>query len=197
MAQYSFKQLEQLWVQAGGNAAYSVIAAAIAMAESSGKSDASNFNTNGTEDRGLWQINSIWGSLSTFDPMANAKAAVEISHNGTNWHPWTTYNTGAYKQYMGGQSPPPTPVGGSAGGGGGGGNPLADLFSFPSQIINFFGDANSFVNKLMWLVNPASWLRIGAFLVGVVLLLFAIHAFIAVGEGKPIVSMPQVIPVPV
>ena len=74
---------------------------------------------------------------------------------------------------------------------------LGGLLSFPSQIISFFGDANTFVNKLMWLVNPASWLRIGAFLVGVVLLLFAIHAFIAVGEGKPIVSMPQVIPVPV
>lgn len=29
-----------------------------------------------------------------------AKAAYDISHGGTDWTPWTTYNTGAYRTYL-------------------------------------------------------------------------------------------------
>jgi hypothetical protein len=76
-----------------------------------------------------------------------------------------------------------------AGGGG--------LLSFPPQIMSFFSDAGGFIDKLMWLANPASWVRIVAFLGGVLLLLFAIHALVAAGKGEPLVSMPSVIPVPV
>ena len=36
------------------------------------------------------------GSLATFDPMSNAKSAISISGDGTNWSPWTTYTSGAY-----------------------------------------------------------------------------------------------------
>lgn len=90
MTKYSFTQLQDLWKQAGGNAASAVMAAAIAMAESGGDSQSTNNNGNGTTDRGLWQINSIHGGLSTYDPMANAKAAVQISGNGTTWRPWCT-----------------------------------------------------------------------------------------------------------
>lgn len=71
------------------------------------------------------------------------------------------------------------------------------LFSFPSDITGFFGEADKFVTALLWLINPASWVRIGAFLVGVALLFFAIHAFIAVSSGSPILKTPDVIPVPV
>ena len=48
-------------------------------------------------DRGYWQVNSIWGALSTYDPAGNARAAVQISGDGTNWSPWVTYSTGAYQ----------------------------------------------------------------------------------------------------
>jgi lysozyme-like protein len=86
---YTFAQLKNLWVQAGGSAASSTIAAAIAMAESGGNPDSINTaNSNGTIDRGLWQINSIHGSQSTLDPLANARAAVAISKGGTDWRPW-------------------------------------------------------------------------------------------------------------
>ena len=66
------------------------------MAESGGRQYASLYNTNGTTDRGYWQINSIHGSLSTFDARGNARAAVLISRDGRDWSPWTTYQTGAY-----------------------------------------------------------------------------------------------------
>jgi len=97
VAQYTIQQLKDLWIQAGGSATYADMAAAIAMAESGGKSDAFNgSNSNGTSDKGLWQINSIHGKQSTFDPLENAKAAVAISKGGTDWRPWcTAWSNGA------------------------------------------------------------------------------------------------------
>lgn len=87
---YSRDQIAQLWVQAGGNPSQALMAAAIALAESGGRPDASNTNPNGTVDRGLFQINSVHGSLSTFDLMANVRAAISISKNGSDWRPWCT-----------------------------------------------------------------------------------------------------------
>jgi hypothetical protein len=84
--------------------------------------------------------------------------------------------------------PSTSPSGGGSGGIG---------IDWPSEITGFFSDAEKFVDKVMWLAMPASWVRIGAFLAGVALLLFAIHALIAAGKGEPLVSMPSVIPVPV
>jgi hypothetical protein len=87
-------QLESLWEQAGGAPSEAFTAAEVAMAESSGQQYATDDNTNGTTDRGYWQINSTWGPESTFDPVANAKAAVSISGDGTNWSPWVTVQRG-------------------------------------------------------------------------------------------------------
>jgi hypothetical protein len=85
--------LEELWEQAGGSDGQAVMAASIAMAESSGQ----QFATGGVGERGYWQINPDHGSLSTYDPLGNAKAAVIISDDGNNWTPWTTFTSGAYR----------------------------------------------------------------------------------------------------
>jgi hypothetical protein len=70
------------------------------------------------------------------------------------------------------------------------------LVNLPAQVTDFFGSADTFTTGLMWLINPGSWVRIGAFIIGVGLLLFAIHALIAVGNGTRITpQMPTVIPV--
>ena len=84
--------LEELWEEAGGASAEAVMAASIAMAESSGQ----QYATGTVGERGYWQINPNHGALSTYDPLGNAKAAVIISADGTNWTPWTTYTSGAY-----------------------------------------------------------------------------------------------------
>lgn len=97
---YNYAQLEGVWIQAGGSAQTAAMAAAIAMAESGGNSAAQDLDSNGTVDRGLWQINSVNGSQSTFDVMGNARAAVAISNNGTNWNPWTTFTSGKYRQFL-------------------------------------------------------------------------------------------------
>jgi LysM repeat protein len=85
--------LEELWEQAGGSDGQAVMAASIAMAESSGQ----QFATGAAGERGYWQVNPDHGSLSTYDPVGNAKAAVVISDDGTNWTPWTTFTSGAYQ----------------------------------------------------------------------------------------------------
>lgn len=78
------------------------------------------------------------------------------------------------------------------------GSSAASILGVPTQVTQFFGDASTFLTALGWLVRPSSWVRIGAFLVGVALLLFAIHALIAVGEGGSIIpSPPAIVPVPV
>jgi soluble lytic murein transglycosylase-like protein len=85
------------------------LAAAVAMAESSG-------NTNAYGDAeyggsiGLWQINlpssPQYDATSLTDPIYNARAALAISKRGTNWNPWTTFRTGAYKKWYPGPGGP-------------------------------------------------------------------------------------------
>ena len=84
------------------------VAAAIAMAESSGVVRAVNKNPlrkpDYSVDRGLFQINSYWhpevSRRCAFDARCNAEAAFEISDGGRNWRQWTTWHSGAYKAYL-------------------------------------------------------------------------------------------------
>jgi len=89
---YSCSALESLWEQAGGSPAHALMAAEIARAESSGNPNA----ISPTDDFGLWQINASNGSLATLNPYQNARSAIILSNDGSNWGPWTTYHTGAY-----------------------------------------------------------------------------------------------------
>lgn len=92
---YGCTQLEALWVEAGGSPGDAVTAAAIARAESAGKVTASNSNTNGTTDYGLWQINSVnGGSIASYVPIVSAEQAVSL-HSKYGWSPWVTYQHGA------------------------------------------------------------------------------------------------------
>lgn len=61
-----------------------------------------NLGPSPTNDYGLWQINSpshpTYATSSLLsDPLYNARAAYAISNGGTNWTPWSTYNSGAYR----------------------------------------------------------------------------------------------------
>jgi hypothetical protein len=131
MTTFSFSDLEQIWTNNGGSSVFAPIAAAIAMAESGGNSDAIGHNSNGSVDQGLWQINSSNGALSTTDINGNARAAIQMSNDGTNWRPWcTAYSDGAcgtkggtflgtgapYQKFLSGQSQIPqgqSAIGGS------------------------------------------------------------------------------------
>lgn len=98
--QYTCTELEQLWDREGGNPRDAFLAAEISRAESSGVSRAvSPMDWNGERDWGLWQINGGHDPADPtlyLDPVVNARAAIAISDDGSNWSPWTTYLTGAY-----------------------------------------------------------------------------------------------------
>lgn len=90
--------LERLWEEAGGSRGEAFTAAEIAMAESGGHQYSTDLNGGRSTDRGYWQINdAAHGSLSTYDAYGNARAAVLISHDGTDWSPWVTYNENLYQ----------------------------------------------------------------------------------------------------
>jgi len=84
---YSYSALEALWVSAGGSPRAEATAACIAEHESGGDPGA----TGKAGERGLWQIMPLHGALSTYSPSGNARGAVIISGNGTDWSPWTTH----------------------------------------------------------------------------------------------------------
>ena len=102
----SFNQIQALWIANGGNPGWAPLAAGIAIAESGGNYTSLN-NTPATGDYsvGLWQINYYDGLLASrtasygspaalqISPNAQAKAAISLSGNGSNWGPWKTDHT--------------------------------------------------------------------------------------------------------
>jgi hypothetical protein len=121
MTTYTYAQLEGLWINNGGSPATAPIAAAIAMAESSGNSAATSPNPDGGTNVGLWQLDTPGGvgggytAAQLADPNTNAKVAVKGSGNGANWSQWATFASGAYKAFMNNGTTPDTNIpGGSA-----------------------------------------------------------------------------------
>lgn len=190
MADYSYAQLKQLWIANGGSPAVADIAAAVAMAESGGDSSASNSNTDGSTDRGLWQINSVHGSLSTFDVTANTKAAIQISNNGKNWSPWVTFVSGAYKKFLS----PTTPA---SSGALPAGTTSASGIGIPGTGgISVSGLVTSAVNALLGMLGLGSLKdmaeRAGLIILGFALVILGIH-LLANGSGGSSKSQPVVV----
>ena len=99
----SIPEIGALASAAGFRGTALAMAIAIALAESSGSPDATNLDSNGTVDRGVWQINSVHAQYSAacdYDPSCAAGAAFTISDGGTDWGPWVTYQHGAEIVYL-------------------------------------------------------------------------------------------------
>jgi hypothetical protein len=200
---YTIAQLRQLWIDNGGSAASAPVAAAVAYAESSGDPASQNHNTNGTTDRGLWQINSIHGAQSTFDVTANTRAAIAISNNGTNWFPWTTFNSGAYKKYLIAYKAIPTNTPYSQSGLPGSGNVDAGGVAGGLGGLTGVGGVQSDLQaatdmtgviKAIWntLASGATWERILAVVAGTVLIFMALKGLSGV-SGPSVASVAKVV----
>lgn len=95
-------ELVQLARGAGWSLKDAPTAAAIALAESSGRTHARGGpNSNGSYDYGLWQINSVHGAdkRNWSDPSTNAAMAYAV-YRSQGWRAWTVYKTGAYAVYL-------------------------------------------------------------------------------------------------
>jgi Lysozyme like domain len=84
----SFAQVENFWIQAGGSPQAAAMAAAVADAESGLNAAAQRTNPDGTTSIGLWLIPANGTPPGSTDPLANARAAVQLSQNGTDWSQW-------------------------------------------------------------------------------------------------------------
>jgi hypothetical protein len=103
---FTYAQLQALWINAGGSQSTAPIAAAIAMAESSGCSAALNSKDNGGKQSswGLWQISDgthnqpVQGILT---PTTNASAAVAKWRGaGGSFDDWGSYTSGSYRRFV-------------------------------------------------------------------------------------------------
>lgn len=105
MPRLSIRDIYEAALDAGFTPHQATTWTAIALAESSGRTDA--LNAVGEHSMGLWQINvdpdvrsNVWGDLT--DPGVNAQAAFDISNGGTDMRPWTTthaHNAGTAADY--------------------------------------------------------------------------------------------------
>lgn len=185
---FSFADLQNLWIQAGGNPAKAKIAAAVAMAESGGRRTAQHRNSDGSIDRGPWQINSVHGAQSTLDPRGNARAAVAISKNGTSWTPWVTFKSGAYQRFLSGHNVPAAAVasGESVPG-------VTDL-NLPSvPVPDGLKAIGGFLGRLGVIFEADWWKRVGMVLAGLVAILLGV-VWVAKEYAPANLPIPPIIP---
>lgn len=166
---YSYAQLEQLWINAGGPRSVAYIAAAIALAESTGCATSVNPNDSngqgGTQTSwGLWQISNGTHSQPVpyiLDPNVNARQAVVKYSEALNagkpgFSPWGTYTSGAYKHYLNAATtpdkngvPPPGVAAGSVGNEAQGISDSDCMFAFPQIASSGLVKAVSPVSNLL------------------------------------------------
>jgi hypothetical protein len=174
---YSFSQLEQLWLNAGGSQTWAVLMAAVGIVESGGRSDA--LNPSGAT--GIWQIEwplhkgIVPGATSQqalYDPQVNAQAAVALAGNSFTgiYDNWIRFETPAgaavtlAKQhgYTGPgsagagslvQQPLNSPSTSSSG-------PLADVTSAVSQAGTLLGDSARALDWFFHFFKPGQGWRL-------------------------------------
>lgn len=160
---------------------------AIALAESSG--DIYAHNTTPPDDSyGLTQVN-MYGSLGParrkqfglssdsqlFDPATNMKAAFAISNRGKSFGPWSTYTSGAYFAFL--------PRARKASGSPASSVPTAGGTTTATQAGFGISGAGDFVSLV---TDPTTWLRVGMFLGGGILLLIGLTMSSGAAQVLPV-----------
>ena len=84
----TFADVENIWIQAGGNPQAAAMAAAVADASSGLDPNVSRTNPDGSTSVGLWLLPKNGVPPGTTDTLANARAAIQLSQNGADWQQW-------------------------------------------------------------------------------------------------------------
>lgn len=141
-------------------------AVAISIAENlAGDPSAEHHNSDGSIDRGLWQINSVhnFPVSQLNDPQGNARAAFQVwSEAGRSWRPWSTFKDAKYMAYYqrgqfaakNRQAPDP-----NAG---------------PQILIPGDSSLQSVVDFFKFISNAHNWQRIGMFILGGILIIIGL-----------------------
>lgn len=160
-------------------------AVAVALAESGGNATATNHNTNGTTDYGLWQINSIHrpelGYGSWQDPNTNARMAYSIwVAAGRKWTPWMAWKAGKHLAFL--------PRGAAAAGTApDNADPVTPVENV--GITDTYNDVAFSVQRVFdTLADKDLWIRFGIYLLGFVFLVVGVIGLIWVLGGKDLVK---------
>lgn len=94
MSEFSQSELQNLWIQAGGDPGVAPLMSAIAMAESGGSSGAKNPSSGAC---GIWQI--FPPEIGCENPFNNAQMAVR-KYNTQGLGAWEAYTNGAYQSFI-------------------------------------------------------------------------------------------------
>lgn len=102
--QLNRKQLLAVCHYAGFRGDKLVLACAVVCPESGRRYSAIGVNPNGSEDRGLFQINSIHeqeiSEHLALLPIPNAQFAYKLSKEGKDFSPWAAYNAGKHEKFI-------------------------------------------------------------------------------------------------
>jgi hypothetical protein len=153
------------------------IGAAIAMAESQGVKNCQHLNSDGSIDRGPFAINSKWHpevpDSCAYSLSCSAQAAREIAGGGkggavkdVDWSPWTTYKSGAYKEYLQNYK---TSYPGKSTGQKVASGPVGDAVASVTDPLA------SLVGTLGILFQASTWFRVGKVLLGAVFLIIVAY----------------------
>jgi hypothetical protein len=197
---YTYGQLETLWLDTAKGTSYATTAwaelmAAIAMAESSGESDA--YNSSGAT--GLWQILGAVNpsdQSSLTDPAVNAKEALlKLQSQGLG--AWVTYTSGAYKQFLAsGVNPASLPAAGATGNTTDSLSTSSSILGIPTEITGAFGHLDTILTDIL---SPSFWLRIASFFAGVGLLVAGVWCLMHASDDTALLpdmsKLPSVVPV--
>jgi len=177
---YTPAQIAAFAHNAGFRGVHLVEAVAIALAESSGNSNATSSNPDGGVNAGLWQLDTPGGGGAGFtvgelqNPQTNADVAFKVSHGGTSWGAWETWATGAYRKFMtAAATAAKTPITAASATGSG-----LSLPGVPAVVVAFFRSAGT---ALDWLLQPGHWVRIFAGLGGGIMVLSGLWVLSHVG----------------
>lgn len=204
---YTYAQLEGYWANAAAQLndptaeAEAPVAAAIALAESSGSNVVQQGQPYDTTGWGLWQItpgNSVPNVATDnglLDPNLNALAAVtKFQAAGNSFQPWTTYTSGKYMQFLQqGVAPDSSVQTGAA--------TLTSL-NLPGigglgSITNIASAGTNFAQLLSKLLQPTWWKRVGkmglAILLGFVAVTYLFGPSHLADEAKNIGSTAAVV----
>lgn len=193
----------------GNNVATAV---AIALAESGGNPRAHN-PVPPDNSYGLWQINMLGGmgperrkrfnlksNEDLFEPSTNARVAYALWKDRGNFSAWSTYSNGRYLTYMPRANAAVKKNGGAASGrvGEGGNSPLPrpdtplpdGLEGTIYDLRDTLAGVKGFVDSL---TNPQTWLRVGMFAGGAVLVIVGV--LFLIGQSKTARTVASAIPV--
>jgi hypothetical protein len=196
-------------MQVGFTSAQAKIMAAIAEAESGGNTaavgDVGLVNGTWGPSVGLTQVRTLKAQTGTggvrdintlTDPLGNLKAAFDISNHGTDWQPWSTYNSGAYKQYLGNSVTTGTPT--SAQNAGWTDTLKSGIDKGAQVLVPGYAQGEQAVQGAQslttMLTDKSFWLRVGFVGMGLVIILIAVNKSIApdvVPPSSPMGEMGQ------